>query len=349
MPQLNTPQKPNRFSSTVVLIITIVISMVLLTAWSNEGDSGFVHGTRNVVATIASPFQYVGSVISYPFRAISNGFTNAGASTEDLLTLQQENEELKAQVAQDQELQQENERLTALLGISSRYNVKTTGARVISQSIDSWNRTIVIDKGSSSGLTVGMPVMNSSGIIGQVESVSANTATVRLITDEISGVSAYLQNSRAEGVVNGSVDGLLRMEFVPSTTNVTLGEAVITSGMGGVYPAGMVVGYVSRIEGASTDTYRTIIVQPAANVEANEEVVVLIGGEASVTVSEADSSSAGSASAAGATGATATGEDTTSSTSGSDTASADASSSASAGGSSGSGSSSGSSSSQGGE
>lgn len=276
MPKLVSKSR-RELSATVVLIITVVVSLALLTMWAREGESGVLHSARAAVATVASPFQKAGSIVATPFHAIGNGITNAAAPTEDLLALQQENAELKSEIVQYEEYKLENERLTALLGISEQYSNESVTANIISHSTDSWNRTIVIDKGSAAGMAVGMPVMTGSGLIGQIESVSPGTSVVRLITDESSGVSVILQKSRAEGVLTGSVDGLLYLEFIPIATEVELGEGVITSGNGGVYPKGITVGIVSRIEGSPTDTYHTLVIQPLAMEDIAGEVIVLTG------------------------------------------------------------------------
>lgn len=264
-------------SATLVLIIAVVLSLGLLTMWAREGDSGILHSMRGAVATVASPFQKAGSVVSTPFRAIGNGITNSAAPTEDLLALQQENAELRAQLLQYEEYKVENDRLTELLKISTQYDDEAVVACVISHSTDSWNRTIVIDKGSKDGMAIGMPVMTGSGLIGQIESVTSHTAVVRLIADESSGVSVILQGSRAEGILSGGVDGLLYLDYIPIATEIELGEGVITSGNGGVYPKGITVGIVSRIESSPTDTYHTLVIQPLANEDIRDEVIVLTG------------------------------------------------------------------------
>lgn len=303
--QTNRTNRATRgLSATVVLIICIVASMALMALYSNEGDGGAVHSVRGIVATVASPFQRIGAIVSLPFQAVGNALTNAAAPTEDLLTLQQENERLRAQTIRYQEYQTENERLRALLDMKESYSLESTGARVISQSADSWNRTVTIDKGSADGLAVGMPVMNGDGLLGQIESVAPASSVVRLITDDTGGVSVILQNSRAEGVLSGNVDGVLHVDFVPISTQVQLGEAVLTSGLGGVYPKGLVVGAVTRIDGGGADTYYTLVVQPLGEINVNEEVLVLVGNQAEVTYVERSSEDAeGAAGAEGDAGA----------------------------------------------
>ncbi len=283
MPPLAGTKKRFEIGPVLVLILTVLLSFALMTVWSIEGDAGPVHTARNVVQTVISPLQRVGSIAAMPFQAIGNAFVNASASTEDLTTLEAENAELRAQLSEYEEYRLENERLTALLELSTSYNLEATGARVIALSTDSWNRTITIDKGSSDGIAIGMPVMGTSGLIGQTESVTATTATVRLITDEQGAVSVFLQNSRAEGVLTGSADGLLYVEYITTDTEVELGEAVVTSGLGGVYPSGITVGIISRISGEDSDLYRTIVVTPLASFDLNEEVIVLTGDETEAT------------------------------------------------------------------
>ncbi len=317
MAPLSTGKRRN-VGPVTALIAAAVLSLALMTAWSVEGTNGPLHSAKNVVATIVSPFQRVGAIVATPFQAIVNGFINVSASTEELTTLEQENAELRAQLAEYEEYRLENERLTALLDMATSYNIETTGARVISRSTDSWNRTITIDKGSVDGITIGMPVMSSSGLIGQTESVAANTSVVRLITDEQSAVSVLLQNSRTEGVLTGSPDGLLYLDYISTDTEVELGEAVVTSGLGGVYPSGITVGIVSRITGDENDTYRTIVVTPLASFDINEEVIILIGDETEVTfsasVAEDQDSSSDSSSSDSSSGSSGDGDDDTTST-----------------------------------
>jgi rod shape-determining protein MreC len=215
-----------------------------------------------------------------------------GLTTEATIVaeLRQQNEELQSQAIRIEEYRKENERLTNLLKLKEAYGLDAVGARVISTSPDSWNRVITINKGSVAGLSVGMPVLSANGLIGQIESVSPYSSVVRLITDEVSGVAAYLQTNRAEGIVAGSVDGVLYFEFIPLSIAVQPGDTLITSGAGGVFPKGIPIGEVLTVGHAPSDIYQTITVKPITRVLAWEEVLVLIGSEAEIqpTTSEQD-------------------------------------------------------------
>jgi len=181
-----------------------------------------------------------------------------------------------------EEYRQENARLLLLLELKDAYNLDTVGARVISASPDSWHRIITINKGSAAGIEIGMPVLSANGLIGQVESVSLYSSTVRLITDADSGVSVYLQSNRAEGILSGSIDGVLYLEYITIDIPVNLGDTVITSGTGGIFPKGIQIGVVSSVEYSKTDVYQTITVKPFMRVASYEEVLVIVGSESQV-------------------------------------------------------------------
>lgn len=268
----------NRRQSTGLrpVIVLCVISILLLTFYIREGESGPIHGVRSVVTTITSPVRYAGSVVASPFNALGNVFSNLTASHETLSDLKAQNEELTAQVAELSEAQETASRLESLLGLQSTYNLESTAARIIGESSDAWSRTVTIDKGSADGFAINMPVCNSAGVIGQIIEVSSNTSTVRLITDENSGVSAMVQSTRAQGILQGQPDGTLRLEYVTTDADVQEGDIIVTSGIGGVYPKGLPLGTVSTVVREENATYYTITVTPASSdTENNEEVLVI--------------------------------------------------------------------------
>ena len=133
----------------------------------------------------------------------------------------------------------------------------------------------MIDKGTSSGLAVGMPVVDSGGVIGQIIECSPTTSTVRLITDEKSGVAAMVQSSRAQGMLMGSASRQITLNLINTNQKVAVGDTVVTSGLGGVFPKGLPLGKVTSVEAAPGSLYYTIVVEPYGNVSTNEEVMVI--------------------------------------------------------------------------
>lgn len=257
------------------MIVLCVISLLLLTFYLREGDTGPIHAVRGGVMTVTSPVRMLGSAVAAPFGALGNIAQNATASSETLSELKKRNEELTAQVAELSEAQETAERLEKLVGLKSTYSLESTAARIIGSTGDAWTDSVIIDKGSASGFEVGMPVCSSGGVIGQIIEVSANTSTVRLITDDQSGVSAMIQGSRAQGVLQGQADGTLRLEYVVSDAEVATGDIVITSGIGGTFPKGLPLGTVASIDRAPNAVYYTIVVRAPSSAESNEEVLVI--------------------------------------------------------------------------
>lgn len=277
------------------MIVLCVISLLLLTFYLREGDKGPIHAVRGGVMTVTSPVRMLGSAVAAPFGALGNIAQNATASSETLSELKKRNEELTAQVAELSEAQETAERLEKLVGLKSTYSLESTAARIIGSTGDAWTDSVIIDKGSASGFEVGMPVCSSGGVIGQIIEVSANTSTVRLITDDQSGVSAMIQGSRAQGVLQGQADGTLRLEYVVSDAEVATGDIVITSGIGGTFPKGLPLGTVASIDRAPNAVYYTIVVRAASSAESNEEVLVITSVSEDQIASDEEVDSANSA------------------------------------------------------
>lgn len=277
------------------MIVLCVISLLLLTFYLREGDTGPIHAVRGGVMTVTSPVRMLGSAVAAPFGALGNIAQNATASSETLSELKKRNEELTAQVAELSEAQETAERLEKLVGLKSTYSLESTAARIIGSTGDAWTDSVIIDKGSASGFEVGMPVCSSGGVIGRIIEVSANTSTVRLITDDQSGVSAMIQGSRAQGVLQGQADGTLRLEYVVSDAEVATGDIVITSGIGGTFPKGLPLGTVASIDRAPNAVYYTIVVRAASSAESNEEVLVITSVSEDQIASDEEVDSANSA------------------------------------------------------
>ncbi|MGV8082907.1 MAG: rod shape-determining protein MreC [Coriobacteriia bacterium] len=259
-----------------LLIVCIILALVVTTVWFREGESGPMHKLRSGVQTIATPFERVGEWVTRPGRGLVAWASDLGVSRSRLDALQAQNTELRSRIASLQEAATENERLTKLLGFVEASELETLGARVIARPTD-YSQVLTIDRGSADGITVGMPVLGNSGVVGQTVEVTKHSAKVQLITDSQSGVAALIQSNRSEGVVRGSVSGNLTMEFVSKETTVTAGDVVVTSGIGGVYPKGLLIGEVTKVTNLPAALYQKIELSTAVDPTELEEVVVVIG------------------------------------------------------------------------
>lgn len=226
-----------------------------------------------------------------PFQSAASGVGGAGSGffqwLGSLRNAASENQQLKQRVEQmEGELSQlradrdENERLKALLDFKEKSQYQIVTARVISRDPSVWFDTVTINRGSSSGLELNMPVVTPGGIVGRVITLSPWTAQVMLITDERAAAGAVvgqLGQSNALGSVKGlGQNGLLEMRYVSGLEVVNPGDYVLTTGQDSIYPPGLNVGEVVEVKPGTATVPLTIYIKPGARLNALEEVAVLL-------------------------------------------------------------------------
>ena len=268
---------------TIVLLVLLALSLACVTVYAREGEDGFVHAAQHAVSGLAAPLKSASGAISAGEERIESTIEDATADPNSIVSLREQNEQLRSTIAALEEYRQEALRLEGLLEMRSTYAAQGIPARVLSRSTDSWNRVVTIDAGSSSGVRAGLPVMGSSGLVGQVVATTETSADVRLLSDSQSGVAVVIQSSREEGIVHGSLEGLLYLEDVGDEVEVEPGDVLLTSGLGGGYFRGIMVGTVLKVEGEAGATARKIIVEPNSEAEkAIEEVYVVTSMTSSI-------------------------------------------------------------------
>lgn len=276
------------------LAVLLALSVVCVVVYAREGAGGPLHTVQGAFQTIASPLSTAGSALEAGVDAAGEGISDATADDSTLSGLRDQNAELRELVAQAEEYRQEAQRLESLLGLVDEYDIDGIAARVIGRSSGAWDQSVTIGAGEDSGVDAGMTVMGTSGVIGQVISTTSSSATVRLLTDPQSGVAVVVQSNRAEGIVRGSLEGLLYLEDVDSEADVAVGDVVVTSGLGGSYVSGLIVGTVVSVEADQGTGSRTIIVSPNEEADPLGEVVV-VRSLGSGSSSDAESAEGGEA------------------------------------------------------
>ena len=266
-----------QFNSTMLLVLLLVISLVLVVVYAREGEEGPLHTIQDSTSALSSPLSSIGAASSSLAASATASLEDLTADGQTMNQLQESNATLSQMVVELEEYRQEANRLESLIGLHDAYGFTSVAARVTGYSSDSYNRIITIDVGSASGVTEGLPVMGTTGVVGQVISVSTYSSQVRLLNDAQSGVAVMLQSSRSEGILSGSVEGVLYLEGVDEGVEVTEGEAVITFGLGGGYFRGLVIGTVSKVEQRQGDATRTIVITPNASFDNISEVLVVLG------------------------------------------------------------------------
>lgn len=195
----------------------------------------------------------------------------------DNATLRKTVAQLTQEIVRLREAEQENERLRALLN----YVRQHPGQEYLLASIIGWEpdnlvRAVLIDRGTDHGVQEGMVIVAEGGLVGKVARAYQGTAKVRLITDPGSAVSALIQRSRVQGLSQGHPNGRLKLAFVARGEDVTLGDVVLTSGLGGGFPKGVFIGQVTNIRGEDADLFQEITVEPSFRPLELEQVLVLM-------------------------------------------------------------------------
>lgn len=189
--------------------------------------------------------------------------------------------QLEGELRQTNEYRLENERLKRLLdfkdGLARQSGLDVTAAAVIGRDPDNWFSTITLNKGGREGLRENMTVLVPNGLVGRVIALSDHTATVLLITDPRSAVSALLQDTRTPGLVEGigGVAGRLHMIHIPNDLPVRRGQVVVTSGTGSLFPGGIPVGEVTDVKRDATGLFFEASVRPFVDFNRLEEVLVV--------------------------------------------------------------------------
>ena len=193
----------------------------------------------------------------------------------DYSAIKKENEQLKFQLNQTKEAEHENERLRRILELKAKGEFDFTAAQIIAKEPTNWLNSLIIDKGEKDGIAINQPVMSFSSLVGKVIEAGGRTAKVLLISDANSRVVVLIQRTRVEGMLEGIGNGLCRLKYMPVNADVKLGDAVVSAGVGGVYPKGLIIGNIESIRIERGGIYKSGIVKPAVSLSGLEEVLCL--------------------------------------------------------------------------
>ncbi|HSK63516.1 MAG TPA: rod shape-determining protein MreC [Pyrinomonadaceae bacterium] len=274
-------QREIRQRAPIWLVGLLVTNLVIMAV--DARDANGQHKILRVwTQTFASPLQSASSKASGATSGFFEQIWNFRSTAA-------ENEQLKERLAKAEmdlhaarQAEAENERLKALLNLQEQSDVKTVPARVIARDPSVWFNTITINRGSSSGVSVNMPVVTGGGIVGRVITVSPFASQVMLITDEKAGAGAVvgqLGQSGALGSVRGRADlgvSVIEMRYVSGLEKVEAGDYVMTTGQDGIYPPGLNVGKVVDVKHGSATQAHQILIQPGAQLDHLEDVAVLL-------------------------------------------------------------------------
>jgi len=183
---------------------------------------------------------------------------------------------LKAEKSRFLEIEKQYSRLLQLLDFKKNFSSKMLLVEVISNDLNSWFKIIVVNRGANSGIKKGMAVVSIDGLIGRTVEVNSNTSKVLLLTDFRSAVDALIQRTRDRGVIKGKNTNIFEMKYIPLNADIKVDDRVISSGLGGVFPKGFLIGTVSRIKKKKQSLFQEAEVVPDRDLSEIEEVFIII-------------------------------------------------------------------------
>lgn len=263
-----------RRNRTILILLIIMGLMILSVYYSDSGNWAVSSVQRQVISILAPVYRLANSVYS-PFKKGWNYITSFNEMRDENIRLREENRRLKSELSKRKTDRQENIRLKKLIGFQSDSGFKTIPARVIGRTPSRWQAIVIIDKGREQGIRKNMPVVVAEGVVGQVVLVGKNAANVLLLSDDKSGIGVEVKRTGLLGVVEGRIDGELRLKFIPKDADIRVGDRLLTSGIGQVYPRKLMVGRVAQVKEDQYGMEKTIIVKPAVNFSKLEEVLVI--------------------------------------------------------------------------
>jgi rod shape-determining protein MreC len=233
---------------------------------------------RSVIATALYPVQWLalrpivwGQGGSQYFESLNRSQTREAAAQYQL--------GLQSQRAQQvEQLTLENVRLRALLEMRARINTPALAAQVLYDAADPYTRKVIIDKGALEAVAAGAPVLDETGILGQVTRVYPMVSEVTLITDPNQAIPVLNARTGARGLAFGNItysSGTLELRYMDANVDMAAGDLLTTSGVDGIYPPGLQVGRVLKIERRADSAFARITAQPIARLDGSLHVLVL--------------------------------------------------------------------------
>lgn len=264
-----------RSRNRTALLSLIIIGLIFISLYYSGRGTFAIRSVQRTVADILAPIHRLTDSVISP---ISHGF-NYVISFKDTRA---ENEQLAAEVIKlNREIKklkpagEENIRLRQLIGFQSGSGYESIPARVIGRSSSSWQAILIIDKGKKDGIDENMPVITDDGVAGKIIKAGSSTSEMLMLIDERSGIGVENERTGQRGIVEGKVDGELRLKYIPKESDIKIGDRLMTSGIGLVYPRRLYVGEIIEVKEDQYSMEKKIKVKSGVNFNKLEEVLVV--------------------------------------------------------------------------
>ncbi|MBK5931936.1 rod shape-determining protein MreC [Halochromatium salexigens] len=254
-------------------MLAVLLSLGLMFADARDRHLSWV---RSTLAVVAYPVHWLASQPSQFARALDSRLATEADLRERNTLLEHENLELKGRMQRFLALQAENSRLRDLLGSSFKVGDRVLVAELLQVELDPYRQQVLVDKGTSSGVYVGQPVLDANAVMGQVVIANPLTATVLLITDADHALPVQVNRNGLRTIATGTgLVNQLRLPHLPKNADVRVGDLLVTSGMGGVFPAGYPVARIVEVADDPNSSFATVNAEPTARLDRSHEVLLV--------------------------------------------------------------------------
>lgn len=262
-------------SPAVRLVFFAVLSLLLLFI---DARYRYLESTRSALSVLVSPIQRLATLPGVLWQQAGNFFTTQHNLVEDNQSLHQRHERDAAQLLQLQALQQENRQLRNLLALPQRGELTTQSAEIVYAERDVFKRKMLIDKGANANVLIGQVVMDDAGIVGQITRVYPWLAEVTLITEKDHAVPVQVLRNGLRTILFGAGDtSQLSLRYMPVSSDIQNGDQLVTSGIDGIYPPGIPVAKVVKIERDAAYPFARVTCLPVAGVDKHRHLLILSG------------------------------------------------------------------------
>jgi len=266
----------SKYRRAVILAVTLMMAFLLMTLQVRH-DRAVASFTRQTILFLMSPAIKVTAVTLSGVSRVWEDYVDLRNLREENLRLTREAAVLQRRISYLEEQALETQRLQGLLAMREISRAEFLAARVVGKDATNWFKTVLIDRGSLAGIRRNQPVVAPDGLVGRVVEVTPTAAKVQLITDPVSAAGGLIQRTRVTGIVSGSLGAGLKVRYLPLMADIVIGDEVVTSGMGGVFPKGIPLGRVIAAERRSGALFQEATLVPKVDLSRLEEVLILMG------------------------------------------------------------------------
>ncbi len=260
-------------SITLRLLIWVLLSVAMMTV---DHRGAHLEPLRAGLSLLISPLQYL---VNLPFAAgawLSDALASRNSLMDDNSRLREDNLALMARMQRYETLEVENRRLRELLQSSVKVGGHTSVAEIIAVDLDPFKRQIVLNKGTRDGVTVGQPLLDAHGILGQVVHAAPYTSSALLITDPTHALPVQVLRNGLRSIAFGSgSSNRLDLPYLANNADIQVGDLLVSSGLGGRFPADYPVGKVVSVKLDPNEPFAEVSAEPSAGLERNREVLLL--------------------------------------------------------------------------